>query len=60
MERRGAQARPRLFSFLGHFLLAVFGRQGDSFLPLSILCLSLLLAVWETHYDRLGRSGCKR
>ena len=25
----------------------------------SFLCLSLLLAVWEAHYDRLGRSGRK-
>ena len=25
----------------------------------SFLCLSLLLVVWEAHYDRLGRSGRK-
>ena len=32
---------------------------GDFFFALSFLCLSLLLVVWEAHYDRLGRSGRK-
>ena len=32
---------------------------GDFFFPLFFLCLSLLLALWEAHYDRLGRSGRK-
>ena len=57
MERRGAQARPSMyFSLVTSFWR--FG-IGDFFFPLFFLCLSLLLVVWEAHYDRLGRSGRK-
>ena len=51
----GGQARPRMYlSFVS--LLAVVRRSSPSFV---FLCLSLLLVVWEAHYDRLGRSGRK-
>ena len=47
MERRGVQARPRMYlSFVFSFVVVL-----SSF--------SFLLVVWEAHYDRLGRSGRK-
>ena len=53
MERREAQARPRMyFSFVFPFRRLVE-------VSFSFLCFSLLLVVWEAHYDRLGRSGRK-
>ena len=59
-ERRGGGSRPALDCALSLvFSSRRFFRRRDFFFPLSFLCLSLLLVVWETHYDRLGRSGCK-
>ena len=56
-ERRGAQARPRLYFFLGLFLRAVTWRR----LLLSFVFLLSFLTVGGVggHYDRLGRSGRK-
>ena len=57
VERRGAPARRRMY----FSLVISFWRlgRGDFFFPFSFLCLSLLLVVWEAHYDRLGRSRRK-
>ena len=51
MERRGAQARPRMYFSLS-FLSGGFEEVTSFF-----ICPSLLLVVWEAHYDLLGRSG---
>ena len=54
-ERRGGGPRPALeCTFPWSFPSGGYVEATSSF-----LCLSLLLVVWEAHYDRLGLSGRK-
>ena len=54
-ERRGGGPRPALECIFPWF----FPSGGYVEATSSFFCLSLLLVVWEAHYDRLGRSGRK-
>ena len=55
MERRGVQARPRLYSFFGLFLLAVFPDRATS----SFLCLSFvfLYCWWSGRLTMTDQAG---
>ena len=58
--RRGGGSRPAIECIFLSLVISFWRcSRGDFFFPLFFLCFPLLLVVWETHYDRLDRSGCK-